>query len=108
MTLSELQGYIDRKIPVIILIQAWRSQESKDMDWNQIWQDGHYVIAIGYDDKYIYIEDPSILGGIGYIPNQEFLSRWHDFDPYPFKKYIHYGMTIEGKNASVNTVEHIE
>lgn len=57
-----------RKIPVIVLIQAWLDDYEEDIDWNNIWEDGHYVVAIGSDDKYIYFEDPSILGGIGYIP----------------------------------------
>lgn len=71
------------------------------MDWDNTWEDGHYVVAIGYDEKYIYFEDPSILGGIGYIPKSEFLRRWHDYDMDITNKYIHYGMSIEGRRNSV-------
>lgn len=41
------------KIPVIILIQAWR--EDDDLSpWADDWDDGHYVVVIGYDAKYFY------------------------------------------------------
>jgi predicted double-glycine peptidase len=50
-----------------LLIQAWRKKEKLDKEWVDIWDNGHYVVVIGVDAKYIYFEDPSTLGGIGYI-----------------------------------------
>ncbi len=31
------------------------------------WGDGHYAVAVGYDQQNIYLMDPSILGNYGYI-----------------------------------------
>jgi predicted double-glycine peptidase len=70
MTFDDLTGYLNRNVPVIVLIQAWIDDDEGYINWNDIWEDGHYVVAIGYDNMYIYIEDPSILGGIGYIPKK--------------------------------------
>lgn len=57
MKIADVKKYIDRKIPVILLVQAWSGR--KKTDWENDWDDGHYVVAIGYDDKKIYFEDPS-------------------------------------------------
>ena len=65
------------------------------------------MVAIGYDDKFIYFEDPSILGGVGYIPKAEFLVRWHDYDTNVDDRYIHYGMPLEGRRSWVETAQYI-
>ena len=59
------------------------------------WEDGHYVVAIGYDNKNIYLMDPSTLGNYTFIPIPEFLDRWHDQDPYTSEFLIHFGMVID-------------
>ena len=50
-----------------MLIQAYKSKDDKT-PWKDDWVDGNYIVAIGYDENNIYFEDPSILGGVGYIP----------------------------------------
>lgn len=52
------------KQPIIILFQAWADEGT---DYKNDFQHGHYVIVIGYDSKYLYFEDPWIIGSIGYI-----------------------------------------
>jgi predicted double-glycine peptidase len=76
MTLEELKSLVDESVPVILAIQAWR--EDRESSWEDDWEDGHYVVAIGYDDANVYFMDPAMLGNYTYIPVGEFLSRWHD------------------------------
>jgi predicted double-glycine peptidase len=77
MTLDELKRLMDEKKPVILLIQAW---PDSTVDYAQDWDDGHYAIAIGYDQQNVYFMDPSTLGHYTFIPVREFLDRWHDQD----------------------------
>jgi hypothetical protein len=77
MTVAGLKKWIDAKRPVIVSIQAWAE---KSVNYPADWGDGHYVMAVGYDQENIYFMDPSLLGNYGYIPIGEFVKRWHDRD----------------------------
>jgi predicted double-glycine peptidase len=77
MSFSDLEMIVNAKMPVLITYQAW---SESDAHWSECWEDGHYSVVIGIDDKNVYLEDPSITGEIGYIPRKEFLDRWHDID----------------------------
>lgn len=90
MTLQNLKNYIDRKIPVIVLIQAWPDNH---VNWVTDYDDGHYAVVIGYDSKNIYFMDPSTLGNYTYIPVQEFMNRWHDRESEDVI-LNHFGMVI--------------
>lgn len=89
MTLADLKGIIDRKLPVIVLLQAWAG---RPIDYRDAWTEGHYVVATGYDTKNIYFMDPSTLGNFAYIPEAEFVDRWHDTDGK--EKLTHFGMVV--------------
>lgn len=92
MALNELKGYINQNKPVLLAIQAWAdSRSAYSLSQNE---DGHYVVAIGYDDKNFYFMDPSTLGHYTYIPTEEFVSRWHDYDFYGKKVLNRFGMII--------------
>ena len=77
MLLSDLQSFIDKGIPVILVIQAWGKDPSK---YESVWDTGHYVVAIGYDEYNVYFMDPATLGNYTYIPRDELAKRWHDQD----------------------------
>lgn len=77
MTLEEIKSYIDQRTPVILDIQAW--DENPDVDYETTKEDGHYVIAIGYDDDGFIFEDPSWTG-LAKLSYDELLKRWHDID----------------------------
>jgi predicted double-glycine peptidase len=89
MTLPQLFAEMDQRRPVICLIQAW---PDKKVDFAKDWDDGHYVVAVGYDSRNVYFMDPSTLGSYTYIPRSEFLSRWHDTDGK--ERLVHFGMTV--------------
>jgi hypothetical protein len=89
-------------IPVICDIQAWTAAPPGNQAWAADWEDGHYVVLLGADPEFIYVEDPSLLGTRGIIPKREFIDRWHDYegDP-PFdpsdRAYVRLGIFITGK-----------
>lgn len=95
LTIADLEASVAKGVPVIIAAQAWR--EDTQTPWKDRWEDGHYMVVVGTDDKYVYFEDPSILGSKGKIPRQEFLDRWHDVDEKP---YLQSGIFISGKTPS--------
>lgn len=54
MTMNDLEIFVNRGVPVIVLIQAWREEKDFDKKWIDLWDDGHYVVVIGVDEKYVY------------------------------------------------------
>lgn len=106
MTLPEVQRYIDRGIPVILLLQAWA--ERKPVDWGECWNEGHYVVAIGYDDEKVYFEDPSSFGRT-FLTNDELMARWHDRDTEG-KEFINHGIALYGREPkySHKKIEHMD
>jgi uncharacterized protein YvpB len=55
MEIKDIKSYIRKKIPVLILLQA-RSDQPRD--YTNDYQDGHRVVAIGYEKDTIFFEDP--------------------------------------------------
>jgi ABC-type bacteriocin/lantibiotic exporter with double-glycine peptidase domain len=92
MTIDDLKKYISHKKPVILVLQAWT--EKDHVNWKKDWADGHYVVAVGYDRKRIYFEDPAAFLRT-YIPIKDLMARWHDVDTEG-KKYFNYGIVFHG------------
>jgi predicted double-glycine peptidase len=97
MTTSDLFGYIDKNIPVIVLIQAWGSETDFMNNYKNCWNDGHFVVAIGYTNKEVFFSDPALFN-TGYIPIPEFLDRWHDYDEGD-NKTNHLGIAVYGQEV---------
>jgi predicted double-glycine peptidase len=98
MSTPMLKGYLRQGYPVILAIQAWSGVSGKD--YSREWDDGHYVVAIGYDQERLYVEDPSILGGRGWMTFRELDRRWHDCDAGPEDKYSRLGIVCIGKRPA--------
>lgn len=95
--IAQVKQYIQKRIPVILLIQAWTE---KKIDWGKNWIDGHYVVAIGYDREKIYFEDPSSVLRT-YLYFEELKKRWHDMDTNG-RKYSNFGIVVYGKKGYYN------
>jgi predicted double-glycine peptidase len=82
LSLLDIQRALDSGALVILDIQAWPERASPDAPfaWETAWDDGHYVVAVGLDAQQLYVMDPSISGSYGFIPREELLRRWHDFE----------------------------
>ncbi|MDX2104867.1 MAG: C39 family peptidase [Candidatus Melainabacteria bacterium] len=100
MTLKDLKKQLDKKTPVLCLIQAWATKKT---DYKTDWNDGHYVVAIGYDKNKIYFMDPSTLGNYTYIDQKGFLKRWHDKNSK--ETLNHFGLTIKKKKTAYKQEE---
>ncbi|MBI4678194.1 MAG: C39 family peptidase [Elusimicrobia bacterium] len=74
-SLQDLKTALDAGKPAIVAFQAWAEAP---VGYAEDWDDGHYAVAIGYDERNIYFMDPSTLGNYAYVPTEEFLGRWHD------------------------------
>ena len=102
MTLAELKAHLDMSRPVICSIQAW-ADDGKPKDYTTD-DNGHYVVAIGYDALgNWYFMDPSAnhKGAAAnpryaYLPEGEFLKRWHGDEGMHGKREPHtrMGMVI--------------
>jgi predicted double-glycine peptidase len=90
MTINDLINYLNRDIPIIMLIQAWGDLD----DYSEAWIHGHYVVAEGYTRNKIIFEDPSSFN-VTYLTFDDLMTRWHDQDDY--RKYINYGIAVYGK-----------
>lgn len=85
---------------VILAIQAWPEQGSRGrLAWESTWDDGHYVVAVGLDAAHLYVMDPSVRGSYGFIPREELLRRWHDFEMEGGRRveYRRLGIVIRGQ-----------
>ncbi len=94
MSIDQLKNSLDSGRPVICAMQAWGSKKS----YYENNQTGHYVAAIGYDEKNIYFEDPYMEVTRGFRPIKAFDKHWHDKDAAG-NKYIHLGIAIWKKGT---------
>jgi predicted double-glycine peptidase len=104
LSLDDLEEALKKGVTVIVDLQAWRGRE--EGPWSEIWEDGHYMVLLGMDRDNLYFEDPSLLGSRGFIPRQEFLDRWHDYEGDPpldakDRKYVHMAIFIHGDHPAV-------
>jgi len=109
MKVEQLERCLDRGRPVICSIQAYdedekRSPVARRTLYREKDENGHYVVAIGYDRDNLYFMDPSLDGRRGYLPKGEFEERWHDNEGTEKKPHLlrHLGLVIwkeGGKSA---------
>jgi predicted double-glycine peptidase len=105
---ADLRRYVDQGVPVIVDFQAWGVPAGKD--YKNEWEDGHYTIVLGYDRTGFFMEDPSLLGTIGYLSEKELNRRWHDYEVEGGKRVDNYGLAIvvKGKKQVQPAISPIE
>jgi len=107
VSLETIKQYVEKNIPVIVLVQAWAERYMTLEDWKNDYDDGHYAIVIGYKDTVIVFEDPSSFRNT-WLTEEEFLARWHDVDPRKGEEFDHFAMVLLGKEPDVNMLEHMD
>ncbi|MBU0907687.1 MAG: C39 family peptidase [Nanoarchaeota archaeon] len=100
MSISQVKRFLDKEIPVILLIQAWSAK--KDVDWENDWNDGHYVVAIGYSKNKMYFEDPSPIERT-YLTFNKLKKRWHDIESSTGRAHFNLGIAVYGKKPLYNS-----
>jgi predicted double-glycine peptidase len=107
-TTTDLIAEINKGVPVLIAIQGW-IEEGNPRDiaaWLARKDDGHYLVAIGYDDHRIYFEDPAMFH-IGYIDFEELDARWHDYDQNG-RRLDHFAILFTGgSHAAITTPSYV-
>ena len=76
-TVDKVKNFIDRCIPVIMILQAWPDTRKKG--WENGHSNGHFVVAVGYTDRHIIFSDPSSVYDT-YLSYEDVEKRWHDTD----------------------------
>jgi len=71
---KDIQKWLERKVPVIV---DWFSRGRNDYPESET-ADGHYSVAVGLDDNFIYLQDPEI-GKLRKIKREDFMRVWFDF-----------------------------
>lgn len=98
------QAFLDGAT-VILDLQAWRSDTT--IPWAENWDDGHYVVLVGIDDKQLYVMDPLVATGYAYLPVEELMERWHDVEERDgvVRRYYQAGIFIKGREKLVSFPE---
>ena len=107
VSLETVKQYIEKGIPVIVLLQAWAERYMTLEDWKTDYDDGHYAIVIGYKDNIVVFEDPSSFRRT-WLTEQEYLARWHDVDPKTGEKYEQFAIVLLGKEPIQKVMEHMD
>jgi predicted double-glycine peptidase len=99
LTLADLEREVLRGAVVIVAVQAWAT--TPVANWRTHWEDGHYVVIVGLDGNRVYVMDPSVRTGYGYLPRAQFLERWHDYDRQDGGRvdYDRLGIVIRGEKG---------
>jgi len=71
---KDIQKWLDKGVPVIV---NWFTRGRNDYPESET-ADGHYSLAVGLDDKFIYLQDPEI-GKVRKIKRYDFMRVWFDF-----------------------------
>jgi predicted double-glycine peptidase len=81
---TQLRTVLDTGRPILIMIQAWGDPDKfRDAaDYARVWNEGHWVVAIGSDVEGVFFEDPSLAGIRGYLSNSDLELRWRDIGPH--------------------------
>lgn len=99
MTVEDIEKHLNQKNPVLILLQAWGDNNP---DYENYYEDGHWVVAIGYDKNNIYFEDPYAFKRT-FLSKDELMGRWHAKQEDKIIK--NHAIAIFGKNPDFDSYE---
>ena len=85
----DLRNAVDEGHPTLVTLQAYRES---NQPYRGLWQDGHWTVAIGYDEHRIFFEDPSAFHRT-WLADEELRQRWHDVNHG--KRIFSWGCTVE-------------
>ncbi|MFO1429893.1 MAG: C39 family peptidase [Candidatus Competibacteraceae bacterium] len=101
LPLTALRRALAQGETVIINLQAWRDPNST-LPWSRNWEDGHYVVLVAMDSGQAYVMDPSTSAAYTYLPLNELVARWHDYNNRQGfrREYHHAAIFIHGKRPA--------
>lgn len=106
VTMSEIENQLRLGNPVIVELMAWSEDASTDTTYADDWEDGHYAVVIGMNKDNVYLMDPALSGGRGFIPMSEFQERWHNLSSSGEKEHAT-ALFFNGTSRAAKTWERI-
>src|SRR5574338_447771 len=79
LTMDDLRGWLKCGYTIILSIQSWGNNYTDDMDWDLVWEDGHYVVLVGIEGQDVWLMDPSVAGSYRRMTIVELMKCWHDY-----------------------------
>jgi predicted double-glycine peptidase len=93
MTDRQLARCLDRDRPVILMLQAWPDKQPLT-GFRDVWDSGHWVVAIDHDARGVYFADPSLEGARGFLSYEDLDERWHDIEGVEERRTVRYGVAM--------------
>ncbi len=97
MSMAQLKHQLALRRPVLLLIQAWGRESCGGRTWRRTyedtWSDGHWVVAIGFDNDGFFFEDPSLHSARGFLSFAELDVRWRD-ETLGGERLLRYGLVL--------------
>jgi predicted double-glycine peptidase len=78
MDFEQLRGHLERKEIVILSLQS-PDVVNEEIDWENLWESGHYSILAGLDDEWIWLMDPELPAKYRVLKRLDFEKRWHEY-----------------------------
>ncbi|PIN94040.1 hypothetical protein COU54_00530 [Candidatus Pacearchaeota archaeon CG10_big_fil_rev_8_21_14_0_10_31_24] len=97
MTIKDLKKYVSKKIPVMLLLQAWSYQ---NLDYSKTFESSHWVAVIGFDKGKVIFEDPYSFK-LTYLTENELDERWHGRDDN--NHVNNHGLAVYGKKPEYDS-----
>ena len=98
LSIGDLKGYMDSGYTCILNIQAWGNY-GPHADFEEVWEDGHYVVLVNLINNEIQVMDPAIAGQYGILSIAEFEARWHDWSDDGETKEYHTAILLKGSKV---------
>jgi len=108
LTLADLRRFVDEGALAIVDFQAWNG--GAGVDYAKEWEDGHYALLVGYGKDVFFLEDPSLLGTVGWVGAADLDARWHDYESEGGKRrdYVRSAIVVRGKGQPFPRFTHID
>lgn len=90
MSDTDLRACLDAHRAVVLMLQAWGGRRS----YADHWTDGHWVVAIGYDRRGVFVEDPMLECVRGFVTWTDLGERWHDVEGPSDERVERYGVAM--------------
>lgn len=90
MSAHALARCLDRGRPVILMLQIGDDARR----WRDVWDCGHWVVAIGHDARGVSFVDPLLAGARRFFTHAELDERWHDIEGPDAHHVERYGVAV--------------
>jgi predicted double-glycine peptidase len=110
LEIRHLAHHLARGATAIVSLQAWRDEDPRAVDWKNTWEDGHYAVLVGLDERHAYFMDPSAAGAYAFVPLKELVDRWHDYESASGRRMVYNraAVIIEGKHPARRSLVRME